>query len=331
VLRPSSAWRSRRETRADEEEDLVQGLQQASGLITIAPETTEQSTVLAAAMNRTALSQLVLLTSSVSEDEQLAAAGSNWPPALEEMWARMPTAEDDGVCDDEVFPDGSPAAAGRLLCVLRHCPLFGGTSSAAALDSLLNDALGLQELLDDYQEDMRKRLGLTQSAHGAKLAALLPVGSTAVQLTHCEDAAGAAVFGVLSGLDGTFDVCSEPSTLQQLFETIASSRGWDSTTLRSEAHGMEVAEEPVPPPLSSAKLVATGYSLLWPKLAGQEDDDQAASAADESGLPDASRRTQATLKQGLSDGSASANGGGLEGDARLQGDHPPEERGTGMD
>ena len=81
------------------------------------------------------------------------------------------------------------AAPSPHICVLRSCPLYGSSGEAAAsLESLLSDALGLQELVDDYLQDLKERLGLDAPLAPADtdISALLPPASTQLQLTHSD-------------------------------------------------------------------------------------------------------------------------------------------------
>ncbi|KAL1507578.1 hypothetical protein AB1Y20_007198 [Prymnesium parvum] len=149
-------------------------------------------------------------------------------------------------------------------CVLRLCPLFGGEASGAQVESLLSDALGLQELWSEMLEDLGRRTGLDPEFTPPQLAALLPPGVSSVQLTHCDDAASAAVFLFLSGLSGRYTVCSAPTSLQTLFDLVAESKGWERPHLRKggEAAWRGGGESFA----SSAKLVEAGYVLQWPEL-----------------------------------------------------------------
>ena len=165
--------------------------------------------------------------------------------------------------------------------VLRACPPFdvgapGAPVSGAPLrtGALLSDAIGLQELLSELRADLRSRLGggAAPSEEGRAeeslelgIAALLPPGGTAVQLTHVSDLAGAAVFACLTELGGTYHVCSAPGTLQQLFDATAAHRGWQPFALRGEAAANSSAGAAAAV-FSTAKLRQAGYELLWAEM-----------------------------------------------------------------
>ena len=125
-------------------------------------------------------------------------------------------------------------ALGGALSVLRACPLFGD----AQLDALLSDALGIEELLDDFVATLRERTGLDvdggrKAELEAAMAATLPPRDAEMQLTHTDDLAGAAVFAIVDGaLDGAYHVASAPATLQSIFDASAARRGWSSLALR---------------------------------------------------------------------------------------------------
>jgi hypothetical protein len=98
--------------------DLQLGLAHASGLIATVPGNAEEFDVLNRIVRGSDLSHLVLLSQVLA---QVDSARSEWERAILH----------------------TPAEAARLSCILRICPLFGGKASSAALESLLNDALGL--------------------------------------------------------------------------------------------------------------------------------------------------------------------------------------------
>ena len=170
-------------------------------------------------------------------------------------------------------------ALGGALSVLRACPLFGD----AQLDALLSDALGIEELLDDFVATLRERTGLDvdggrKAELEAAMAATLPPRDAEMQLTHTDDLAGAAVFAIVDGaLDGAYHVASAPATLQSIFDASAARRGWSSLALRP-ADG----EGAGPPPavFSTEKLAAAGYELLWPTIGGAPPIADAAPSAD---------------------------------------------------
>jgi len=111
-----------------------------------------------------------------------------------------------------------------------------------------------------------------------------------LQLTHTDDVAGASVFALVSRLDGAYHVCSAPTTLQELFNSLATRKGLPEVRLRgaeadrshavvssngisigdaplnddSQAQGVAEHGAPPPPTYSTFKLEAAGYELLWP-------------------------------------------------------------------
>ena len=127
---------------------------------------------------------------------------------------------------------------------------------------------------------MSDRTGLSPSFGRPVLSSLLPPGSSRVQLTHCDDVAGAAVFGLLARLSGSYYVCSAPSTLQRLVDVTAEARCWENTRLREAREGEGEDSAPKGPELSAAKLVAAGYELQWPELAPPRPTAEAASAGE---------------------------------------------------
>ena len=207
--------------------------------------------------------------------------------------------------------------------VLRACPPFdvgapGAPVSGAPLrtGALLSDAIGLQELLSELRADLRSRLGggAAPSEEGRAeeslelgIAALLPPGGTAVQLTHVSDLAGAAVFACLTELGGTYHVCSAPGTLQQLFDATAAHRGWQPFALRDEAAAgssadVAAAGAAAAAVFSTAKLRQAGYELLWAELTPP-----APSSTDQHGAQEALQG--AAPADGVADGAEPEAGG----------------------
>ena len=189
--------------------------------------------------------------------------------------------------------------------VLRCCAVYEDGVGASgggmlATDALLSDVIGLQELLDELLAELdarivspsrRRRSGSGSDAAGAAderraaaaaaatagIAALLPPADAQVQMTHVADLAGACAFAFLSEIEGAYHVCSEPGTLQQLFDAIAEHRGWDAFELRpgdgegdgeGEGAGQGEGEGEGVPFFSNAKLRGAGYQLRWPGLEG---------------------------------------------------------------
>ncbi len=157
------------------------------------------------------------------------------------------------------------SGARAKLSVLRSCPLYAEEGAAAGEgEAMLSDALGIQELLEEYLDDLHAFVGVapsaTASAASDAISALLPPASTPVQFTHALDLAGAAVYCVIAGLDGAYHVCCAPSTLQLFFREVTERRGWDAVKLRD---GGDDAPSCF---YSTARLVGAGYSLLRPEL-----------------------------------------------------------------
>ena len=158
-------------------------------------------------------------------------------------------------------------ASTARLAVLRACPLFAEEGTASAeFDSLLGDAIGLQELVAEYLADLdalpvRRPSRAVDPAQA--LAAMLPPASSLVQLTHTADLAGAAVFAILVGLQGAFHVCAAPLTMQRLFDGLSRRKEWERIVLPASAHdGANSGSAHY----STDKLEAAGYRLLHPRL-----------------------------------------------------------------
>ncbi|KOO25448.1 epoxide hydrolase [Chrysochromulina tobinii] len=158
-------------------------------------------------------------------------------------------------------------ASTARLAVLRACPLFAEEGTAAAeFDSLLGDAIGLQELVAEYLADL-DALPVRRPSRAVDpsqaLAAMLPPASSVVQLTHTADLAGAAVFALLAGLQGAFHVCAAPLTMQRLFDGLSRRKEWERIVLPASAHdGANSGSAHY----STDKLEAAGYRLLHPRL-----------------------------------------------------------------
>ena len=189
---------------------------------------------------------------------------------------------------EEVDPQPSEEAAAALLgrerslaaccervAVLRSCTLVG-ESGSDPLETLLSDALGLQDLLVEYLAELRAKTGLADAPTAAAsaaaaatdaFAALMPHGSQLVQLTHVEELAGASVFAAIDDLDGTFHVASAPETLQRLFDHLAESREWPPLRLREAAREGESVLNPRF--YCTRRLRTAGYELLWPGITPQ--------------------------------------------------------------
>lgn len=225
--------------------------------------------------------QLVVLSSVGVYGEAMGEAGGG----LELSEAELEARELDGAgAEAHTLRSGERQLAALpppRCAVLRACPPFdvgapGAPVSGAPLrtGALLSDAIGLQELLSELRADLRSRLGgaaapseAGRAEEGLELgiAALLPPGRTAVQLTHSADLAGAAVFACLTELGGTYHVCSAPGTLQQLFDATAAHRGWQPFALRGEAAASSSAGAAAAV-FSTAKLRQAGYELLWAEM-----------------------------------------------------------------
>lgn len=166
------------------------------------------------------------------------------------------------------------AACCERTAVLRACTLVG-EDGTPPLETLLSDALGLQDLLVEYLAELRSKTGLADAPTAASRAAaaatdaftaLMPPGGQLVQLTHVEELAGAAVFAALAdGLEGQYHVCAQPETLQALFDGLSAHREWEQMRLRDTVLPVEVDEHPRF--YSTARLEDAGYQLLWPKVA----------------------------------------------------------------
>ena len=258
--------------------------------------------------------QLVVLSSVGVYGEAMGEAGCG--PELSE--AELEARELDGAgAEAHTLRSGERQLAALpppRCAVLRACPPFdvgapGAPVSGAPLrtGALLSDAIGLQELLGELRADLRSRLGgaaapseAGRAEEGLELgiAALLPPGRTAVQLTHSADLAGAAVFACLTELGGTYHVCSAPGTLQQLFDATAAHRGWQPFALRGEAAASSsvdaaaadaAAADAAAAVFSTAKLRQAGYELLWAEMtppAPSSTDQHGAQAAPGDGVVD---------------------------------------------
>ena len=215
-------------------------------------------------------------------------------------------------------------SCGGRAAVLRACPLFGDDGAAAAeMDSLFSDALGLQELVDDYVDDLEGLSAMRaiaargdddegggdsgrdgdggRESRAASLASLLPPASMRVQLTHTLDFSGASIFAVVAGLDGAYHVCAAPLTLQELFDRLARRKDWERIALRQPADGeaSAAAEGADAAFFSAAKLEREGFGLMWPDLTSDDPelgafllapDDVGAVATEESGVVTSSAR-----------------------------------------
>ena len=203
-------------------------------------------------------------------------------------------ADADGACAMEEWDEPQPTEAAALAllaseralsacckrtAILRATTLVGGQSNG--LQSILSDAMGLKELLVEYLAELHAKTGLASGPSAAAAAAaaasaafeqLMPDGRRVVQLTHADDLGAASVFALLSGLDGSFHVCSPPATLQQVFDSIAEQKGWPELRLRGPAEVQPAADEddstdgPNTPVFSTRKLREAGYELVWPDV-----------------------------------------------------------------
>lgn len=172
------------------------------------------------------------------------------------------------------------ASAARL-AVLRACPLFSEAGTAAAeCESLLGDAIGLQELLGEYLDDLEGlAIGAPSRAAASRtpLSALLPPATTTIQLTHSADLAGATVYAILGQLDGAFHVCAAPLALQELFDAISQRKSWERVLLpgkpredidapQGPAGGTVASPGPATAHFATTKLERAGYQLMRPFL-----------------------------------------------------------------
>lgn len=180
-------------------------------------------------------------------------------------------------------------ASTARLAVLRACPLFSEEGAAASeVESLVGDAIGLQELLADYLDDLDglSLRGLPK-APTPKVAALLPPASTPIQLTHSTDLAGATVYAILGELEGAYHVCSAPLTMQQLFDGLSRRKEWERVRLPDESgHGETAASglDDVPAYFATSKLEAAGYRMMRPRLEEEEESDSDPQGDEQQGI-----------------------------------------------
>ena len=226
---------------------------------------------------RGGISQLVLLsTVEVYGDEEQEEAVEDAPSSIllrlkEEQFNPQPTGTSAAsllACERALA-----ACCNGKTAVLRSCSL-AGEGGNAPLETLLSDALGLQDLLVEYLAELRAKTGLADASTAAVTAAaaateaftaLLPPGGRLVQLTHVDELAGASVYAALSGLDGPYHVCSAPATIQSLFDRLAESKDWETFRLREAKEGEEVVGA-AQAFYSTERLSNEGYTFLWPDI-----------------------------------------------------------------
>jgi hypothetical protein len=273
------------------------------------------------------LGQMVLVSSVDAYDaDSLAAVGEAGAPLSEEVCEA--TLQDDVIegVDSEEGAEPSDLVIGReaLLrrssgaraAVLRACKLFGDDGAAAAeTDSLYSDALGLQDLVEEYVGDLYALSGGGESNRGTlaalmgqplsptppSIAELLPPADLQVQLTHTADLAGACVYALLEGLEGVHFVCAAPLTLQELFDRLAQRKDWEPIALRARNEADDGGKNDRSF-FTSAKLENAGYTLKWPLLTR--------SATEGVVVPASSNAGATTINAGAAGDDSEPSGGG---------------------